>query len=124
MPSLIGYASLLVGHTMSWRASARKTGARDIGQASISISRESISFPIKSGGGGARRGNEPAQRDRDRDTDHLLGTRPLDDRAVHHGDADGGDDEPDAALQCHALNSRVLHELHGQHVEADAAREA
>src|SRR5688500_1889632 len=42
MPCLIGYAGLLVGQTMSCRDSEKYTGARETGQASISMSRGSM----------------------------------------------------------------------------------
>ena len=56
-------------------------------------------------------------------SDRLLGAGPLQQAAIHRGDADGGHHEPDAALQRDALNASTLHEFHRQHVHRYAAGE-
>src|ERR1044072_2420459 len=89
IPSRMGYASLLVGQTMSCRASAEDTGARGTGQASISMSR--VSMPgsyVFSGRRGAGARDQPAQRDGDRHAHRLLGAGPLRDASIHGGDPD------------------------------------
>src|SRR5690242_11998817 len=106
IPSLIGYASLLVGQTMSWRASEKYTGAFDTGHASISMSLESMGpYLSRSARRRAGRRDAPAERDRHADAHHLLAAGPLDQRAVHRGDTHGRHHEPDAALQRHAGNT-------------------
>src|SRR6187549_2732632 len=99
---------------MSCRASEKNTGALVTGQASISMSLESMVLrPVCcSASGGASCRDEPAQRNRHRYSDHLLGAGPLQQAAIHGGDADGCHHEPDAALQCDALNAGTLHEFH------------